>query len=36
VLSNWDGETEPCSGDTSNWTGITCSSGDVTEIDLCK
>ena len=33
VLSNWDGETEPC---TAGWTGITCSSGDVTEIDLCK
>ena len=35
-LSDWDGDTEPCSGDTSNWTRITCSSGGVTGIILSK
>jgi hypothetical protein len=37
LLSDWSDSTKPCSGDTSNWVGITCnSSGEVTEIKLGK
>jgi hypothetical protein len=31
-LVNWDSNTDPCDGDA--WTGITCSSSDVTEINV--
>ena len=36
ILSDWDSTTEPCSGDDSNWTHITCSAGKVTNIILGK
>ena len=36
-LSDWIDSTDPCTGDTSNWGDhITCSGGEVTEIDLGK
>ena len=36
ILSDWVSTTEPCSGDDSNWTYITCSAGKVTQIILGK
>ena len=37
VLTDWDSATEPCEGDTSNWSDITCNSaGEVTTINLGK
>ena len=35
-LSDWIDSTDPCTGDTSNWGGITCSGSEVTMIGLCK